>query len=211
MTIIAASWCEEGVFAFADSKRIDLLLRTELPPAEKLTQIVPWGVLATGGAGSLGDAVRTFLRSILFTFPPSKDELLAECSCAMDYMYGRYKERTKCEQSLVGCIACVPPGEQPQIWVFDSVKGLVPEPVPPEVPYWVAACDTNRAFEVLDEFWTPEVARSRRCALEWATRAVKKLAIEFEPIGFPLKAVFFDRDGKPFFARVGDNNAGPGP
>lgn len=205
MTVLAAAWCEGGVFLAADSKRVDVVVgeRVTLPEVEKLQQITPWCVMATAGAGTLGDAVRTFLRSVLFYDPPGFEEILLQAVEALRFMYGQYMRRyLEKAQPLVACLAAVQPGGEPRITILSSDSGFEPNDLPKDTPFWTVASDARLAHQTLWRLWTPSVALDRQAATQWMVSGVAELQTVLPSIGFPVRMAFVDRNSNHQWAIV---------
>ena len=198
MTVLAAARCASGVLVAADSKRSDMATPdAELPPVRKVQQVRPWCVMAAGGAGTLGDAVRIFVRSICYYRPPSYDEVLQKSIEALQFMYGKYAERYPEEgQPLTACLAGVPPGGKPRIAVLSSAEQFRPTELPETTSFWVAASDPERARQVLESLWEPEVAEDPELARRWVGAGMEQLVREIEGVGLPVYVAFIDRNGK---------------
>jgi hypothetical protein len=196
VSVIGATYSEQGVFLFGDAKRTDLLVDTKLPPVIKVTDVLKWGFLGTGGPGSLGAALREFLKSILYPYPPSTTALLSECQGAMRFMYRRYVALTGSNLSLVSVLGCVPPGAAPAIWTFNSSDDFEPTPLDSKQPFWLCASNTERAVKVMGGLWSPAILTSKDLAAEWAKAGVEALSREFEAIGPPTSIHFVSKAGE---------------
>lgn len=198
MSVLVAAWCAGGVLMAADSKRSDIgAPDAKLPRVRKIDPVTPWCVMGTGGAGTLGDAVRMFVRSICYYQPPSYDEVVQQSTEALRFMYRRYAERYPQEgQPLVGCLAGVPPGGRPRITVLFSSEQFSPQELPETTPFWVVASDSQRARQVLESLWAPRAAEDPSVAVGWIGTAVELLARENAAIGLPVRVEFIGRDSK---------------
>lgn len=202
MTVLVAAWCAGGVLVAADSKRSDVAIPdTELPPVRKVQQVTPWCVMATGGAGTLGDAVRMFVRSICFYRPLSYDEVVQKSIEALRFMYGKYTEQYPQKgQPLIACVAGVQPRGRPRITVLSSNEQFQPTELPETTPFWAAGSESDRARQVLGSLWEPRVAENHERAGTWASVGIEQLAREVEGVGLPVYVAFIDRNGQHHWA-----------